>query len=881
MLTQELVGNAIPLGLVLHLGVALRDFVAPLLGTSFPTVLPTSTPTIEPSSAYTLEPPPTPPLESPTLPLAPPALTSQTMSAPKLLLRRPSLPPKMRRRLQHQIRLGGFARSAVRRLLFKRWCYLQRRRLHEAVTSLRDSRACTSDEARVWLSKGLHTISQSWDGVSAIEPYLDSHPASLLWWQWREHLWSELRDGVRLPFVVKPTRITKRNATSAIHPNVDREFDRLHRLGYMVGPFDEPARSSSSPEVAVVNKVLAVPKKDAPSKPRMCMDFTGSKVNPCLEWMKFLYPSFDDCADLLYPGAWMAKVDLSDGFFHCKVHQAFQKYLGLRRPSDNKLYRYSVFPFGLMLSPFYFTEIMSELHRTLRRHHLFAGAVAHNAPGSEGYNPALPTVYSVNQDGICCKLAVYMDDIMLTAPSYRKCRAAMNAVGQALAHLGLREKPSKREGPSRSGLNFLGIGVDTSGGRVTLQVPQHRKVRLRTLVADFLRLQKEGSRVNRRELASLIGQLAFYSRVLPPARGFLRNLYSCLHPPGSTAAEAADYRRNVQVTAAALDDLRWWGEALATHSGTSVLRSADARTLRQSGDASGGGWGVTLEEPGSGKVLFAHGLWPTAVSAQSSNLRELLTILQGLKLALLHRQDSAPLRVVVYSDNSTAVSCVNSGSSPSPELLLLARDIKMLQAREGLQCDAVWIAGSELIRQGADPLSRGAWPFSHVHAAERVTFDPYAAVESVVPAAVLQLLRRHLPSATLVSRPDEWHQDELESQFSLLAPAPTAVRSCLLHFFDAHRRRHTATTAVAAIPCVANAEWYRLLRYFGDHVTLRFGPDGRKLTFPVVVAFAPPIRTEASGYPFWSVLRSRLLALNATGRELRLQQQRQQLRHAS
>jgi hypothetical protein len=73
--------------------------------------------------------------------------------------------------------------------------------------------------------------------------------------------------------------------------------------------------------------------------------------------MKFLYPSFDDCADLLYPGAWMAKVDLSDGFFHCKVHRAFQKYLGLRRPSDAKLYRYTVFPFGLMLSPFYFTEI--------------------------------------------------------------------------------------------------------------------------------------------------------------------------------------------------------------------------------------------------------------------------------------------------------------------------------------------------------------------------------------------------------------------------------------------------------------------------------------------------------------------------------------------
>jgi hypothetical protein len=666
--------------------------------------------------------------------------------------------------------------------------------------------------------------------------------------------------------LAKPTRITKRNATSAVHANVDREFDRLHRLGYMTGPFEEPHSSAPSSDVTVVNKVLAVPKKDAPTKPRMCMDFTGSKVNENLEWMKFLYPSFDDCADLLYPGAWMAKVDLSDGFFHCKVHRAFQKYLGLRRPSDAKLYRYTVFPFGLMLSPFYFTEIMSELHRTLRRNPLFAGAAVHNAPGSADYNPGLPTVYSVNEDGICCKIAVYMDDIMLTAPSYQKCRSAMKVVGQALAHLGLREKPSKREGPARSGISFLGVGVNTAGSDVTLHVPERRRSKLRSLVADFQLLHPTRELVNRRELASLIGQLAFYSRVLPPARGFLRSLYSCLHPPGSDAATASDYSRSVPVTAEALDDLEWWSKALASHSGTSVLRSTAARTIRQTGDASGGGWGVTLEEPGSGKVLFAHGLWPAAVSQQSSNLRELLTILQGLRLALLDRQDESPLRVVVYSDNSTAVSCVNTGSSPSPELLLLAKDIKMLQATEGLQCDAVWIAGSQLIHQGADPLSRGAWPFSHVQADLRSTFDPYAAVDSVVPPDVLDALRQRLPSATLVSHPAEWLQDELESRFSLLAPAPTAVRSCLLHFFDAHRRRHTATTAIAAIPCVANTEWFRLLRYFGDHVTLRFGLDGSKLAFPVVVAFAPPIRTQASGYPFWRSLRAYLHSLNAAGR---------------
>jgi hypothetical protein len=64
-----------------------------------------------------------------------------------------------------------------------------------------------------------------------------------------------------------------------------------------------------------VNSILGVPKKDAPDKPRMCVNLTGSKVNEKLEFIKFLYPSFDDCTDLLYPGAWLAKVDLTDVFF--------------------------------------------------------------------------------------------------------------------------------------------------------------------------------------------------------------------------------------------------------------------------------------------------------------------------------------------------------------------------------------------------------------------------------------------------------------------------------------------------------------------------------------------------------------------------------------
>jgi hypothetical protein len=87
---------------------------------------------------------------------------------------------------------------------------------------------------------------------------------------------------------------------------------------------------------------------------------TGSEANANLEFIKFLYPPFDDCADLLYPGCWMAKVDLTDDFFHQRVAKAARKYLGVKLPATGEIMRYTAFPFGLAVSPHYFCAAISE-----------------------------------------------------------------------------------------------------------------------------------------------------------------------------------------------------------------------------------------------------------------------------------------------------------------------------------------------------------------------------------------------------------------------------------------------------------------------------------------------------------------------------------------
>jgi hypothetical protein len=95
-----------------------------------------------------------------------------------------------------------------------------------------------------------------------------------------------------------------------------------------------------------------------------------------------------------------------------------------------------------------------------------------------------------------------------------KCRKAISVVSKALTNLGLREKKSKRELPARACI-FLGIEVDTSGGNVTVKVPEHRQVVLQKLIRamgnEEVRLVTTGA--SSRLL--FVGLLSFFSKATP------------------------------------------------------------------------------------------------------------------------------------------------------------------------------------------------------------------------------------------------------------------------------------------------------------------------------------------------------------------------------
>jgi hypothetical protein len=304
-----------------------------------------------------------------------------------------------------------------------------------------------------------------------------------------------------------------------------------------------------------------------------------------------------------------------------------------------------------------------------------------------------------------------------------------------------------------------------------------------------------------------------------------------------------DYDVDVTLPPEAKMNLLWWSTAMLRFRDAQVLRGVGAKVIRQHSDASGDGWGCTSEKYGSGSVDYNYGLLTPTLSAHRSNYRELLTVYAGMRRSRELHSQGEHLNIVAYTDNSVSAACVNSGTSKCAELFPLVKEMGLYMVEHGITCKCVWISGRQLIRQSADPLSRGAFPFEHFLPSRREVFDPYHDTESNIPPRFCTSWswwrRMRLLSLRQVRHPVDWCHEQLEGCDLLLQPAPAATRSCLQHYFDAHRRHSESTSALALIACVASSDWFWLTRYFRDHLVVRYSPDGDKLVYPVLVALSP------------------------------------------
>ena len=124
------------------------------------------------------------------------------------------------------------------------------------------------------------------------------------------------------------------------------------------------------------------------------------------------------------------------------------------------------------------------------------------------------------------------------------------------------------------------------------------------------------------------------------------------------------------------------------------------------GDASGEGFGSTYIEPTTGAVHFRFGIWGVEGKDTSSNFRELRNLVESLEE--MGRVGSlAGREVLIFTDNMVSESVAANGSSSSPELYNLIVRVYKLEMKFRCRIQFIHVAGTRMIEQGADGLSRG------------------------------------------------------------------------------------------------------------------------------------------------------------------------------
>lgn len=228
-------------------------------------------------------------------------------------------------------------------------------------------------------------------------------------------------------------------------------------------------------------------------------------------------------------------------------------------------------------------------------------------------------------------------------------------------------------------LDFLGIQIDTVA--MEFRLPVDKVLRIQALLVFVMSRRK----VRLKFLQSLLGLLAFASRIMPMGRVFTKRLYR--------AISGITYQSHfVRITSALVADLRVWLDFLRTFNGCSLWQFSflPASALKFFTDAAGS---------------CGYESWKSKGLTNNIVLLELFPILVALDLwgsQLINR------RILIHSDNKGVVYAINCLSSKSLPVISILREIVFRCLTFNIWLQATYIAGVENVI--ADCLSRSQIP---------------------------------------------------------------------------------------------------------------------------------------------------------------------------
>ena len=637
----------------------------------------------------------------------------------------------------------------------------------------------------------------------------------ILWWEFPPEHWVALREGSLLNIMQDPG--------TGVTPNGDMDAEqRLVAIDF----FDELVdlsivEESASPEgIRATTPLFVLPKDGQPGQWRVIANMKEGGQNDVSVNDPVYLNRPVHILEQMYEGGWSAVVDASKFFYQFRTNPRDHPYLGCIHPHTGVMHVWKGLPMGGTNPPACAGRYGLALLRKLRkRFETNEGVYSANCWWSklkkDRYDPALGHGYVLlRRDGKpAVRFWVHVDDFLIHGPDTESTWDALNLFLDVSLDCGMLCNPSKVHPPSQTPL-YTGFIFDTRG-IPTLRVPTAKREKALAMVEHLVNSDPERE-VSRLALSVVVGTLESLSEATPSRIGhtYLREFHNILHeedlPPGRER-----YYTSTRLSKNAREDLTWWSLILRLDVCRPVRMKKAATLVPTFGDGSGTGTGGTFKLPHSGLTMWM-GQWSPFFFHNTSNWKELKTLLLTMQELATHHANQVRYTTLFYfTDNSTTYYVCSKGSSTSPGLHALVREIRCLEILLECKLQVVHVPGVVMILQGTDGLSRGVWASRlHPHIDQaRLT----EAIFQPCPRQVQLMLRwtRALGWDDIVV--SEWNDPlrgaSLLHRFSIHYPPPELARQTLIFFLEAWVESPRDTGALFIVPRILAAFWHGLSRH--------------------------------------------------------------------
>ena len=600
----------------------------------------------------------------------------------------------------------------------------------------------------------------------------------------------------------------------------------------------------------------------------------ANKLNDCVWAPSFWLPSVSSLLRMLDSDSLMEDRDIGEMFLNFELHPSLHKFAGvdvghLSLDGDvtegRRWYCWTKNLMGFRPSPYNSVKMYLIAEEVIRgdRHDANNAfqwdRICLNLPGTADYVPSKPWLCKVRRDGsVASDFVSFMDDQRISAAGERRINEAGHTLSTRESYLGIQDALRKWRaagGTRRPGAwagtvvfndEVLGIAVLTS---------QEKWDRLKTICAKWTACLEAGAMEgNYKEMQSDRGFLVYVSQAYPAMKPYLKGFHLSLEMwRGDRDSEGwklkmASAKWEEEVTELMPEDLllhagppsgvtpfvpRLKDDLLAlsalTISEKPILRVVRSKTVHTAfygfGDASSSGFGASVARKDGTQGRF--GLWARDEDKESSNFRELLNLVQTVEGEVkCGAMKNAELWI--FTDNSTAESCFVKGSSKSKLLHALVVRLRQAEMKSGGTLFMVHVAGTRMMEQGTDGLSRGVLNEGVMRGDSMLSFVDIAKTAVERSPAVLDFVRSWTDKSIIPLTTEEWFREghgiiggrrdshgiwipthAKAGRMYLWSPPPVVADAALEECLRAVHKRSDATH-VFVIPRLCTPSWSRL-----------------------------------------------------------------------